>query len=221
MCGRYTLSSDVKTLQTRFSLKAAPQELTPRYNLAPGQNAPVIACRNGYRMGMFKWGLTPKWARDASIGARMISARAETIAEKPAYRKPFASQRCLVPADGFYEWKRAGAKARIPYHFTLKGGGPFAFAGLWDNGTFTIVTTAPNALLKPVHDRMPVILTPEGESLWLDPKSSPARLKELLLPFDPEAMRAVEVSSRVNSPKYDDPACAAPPPEPAGQRELF
>jgi putative SOS response-associated peptidase YedK len=229
MCGRYTQTADVKTLQTRFSLQSAPAELPPRYNLAPGQMAPVIAWKGGNRMGFFKWGLTPKWAKDPSIGNRMINARAETISEKPAYKKPFAAQRCLVPADGFYEWKKVGAKGKIPHRFTLKGGGVFAFAGLWDNSTFTIVTTTANELVKPVHDRMPVIL-PEGlEALWLDPKAAPDKLKALLAPLAPEAMEAIEVSSRVNSPKNDDPACAAPAgsdPAPdlapgAGQMELF
>jgi len=225
MCGRYSQSSDSKTLQKRFSLKAAPAELRPRYNLAPGQMAPVIAYKNGNRMGFFKWGLTPKWAKDPSMGFRMINARAETIAEKPAYKKPFQSQRCLVPADGFYEWKKSGTKGKTPYRFTLSDQGVFAFAGLWDNSTFTIVTTKANELVSPVHDRMPVILPKSLEAAWLDPKATPEKLHALLTPFEASAMWATEVSTRVNSAQNDDLACLAPPGETIkptrDQMELF
>ncbi|PCI34146.1 MAG: hypothetical protein COB53_11880 [Elusimicrobia bacterium] len=194
MCGRYTQTSDVKTLQKRFSLKAAPASLEPRINLTPGQMAPIIALKNGNRMGLFKWGLSPKWAKDSSAGFKMINARAETVAEKPAYKKPFQSQRCLVPADGFYEWKKDPVRGKVPFRFTLREERPFAFAGLWDNSTFTIITTKPNDLVKTIHDRMPVILPEEFEEAWLNPKTSPDRLHAMLAPFDAAAMRHCEVT---------------------------
>lgn len=170
---------------------------------------------------LMRWGLVPAWAKEASIGHRMINARAETVAEKPSFRRAFESRRCLAPADGFYEWRKLeGSRAKIPMRFVLKSREPFAFAGLWDiwrkpdSGelrSFTIITTAANELLRPIHDRMPVILRPEDEEKWLDPGlSDPNRLSSFLKTYPAEEMEAYEVSTRVNSPKNDDPACLTP-----------
>ncbi len=213
MCGRYTQTADAKTLAGRFRLAKPGVEARPRYNVAPGQSAPVVILEGGRRQGLYRWGLVPAWAKDPTVGHRMINARAETASEKPAFREPFARRRCLVPADGFYEWRRAG-KQRLPIRFSRVDGAPFAFAGLWDEWrspegedlrTFTILTTGPNALVAPVHDRMPVILREEGEERWLDPTSGPETLRALLVPCAAAELTARPASARANSPRDDDP----------------
>jgi len=219
MCGRFTLASPGRTIAEAFELASAP-ELRARYNIAPTQDvAAVRAGGVGRELAMLRWGLIPSWAKDAEIGARMINARGETVAEKPSFRAPLRSRRCLIVADGFYEWKRVGA-GKQPYHVRMADGRPFAFAGLWDRWapaagevveSCTIVTTAPNELMAPIHDRMPVILPPAAQAVWLDPGCRESeRLQELLQPFDASAMVAFPVSPRVNNPRNDDRDCIAP-----------
>ncbi|MGQ0793037.1 MAG: SOS response-associated peptidase [Deltaproteobacteria bacterium] len=223
MCGRYTLTSDADTLERRFGFAAeqSAAPITPRFNICPGQLAPVIALDGASRgLRLMRWGLVPHWAGDEGIGYKMINARAETITEKPSFRKPFREKRCLVLADGFYEWGQSEKKIKTPLRFTLKTKEPFALAGLWDlwhkpDGaallTFTIITTEANALMRPIHDRMPVILAKEDESFWLggSPRDT-ERLREMLAPYPSELMHRCEVSSLVNSPKNDSPLCIEP-----------
>lgn len=221
MCGRYTLTSELMILQRRFGFCAEQIRLEPRYNLAPGQEAPVVICEEKNTLRMMRWGLVPFWAKEASIGYKMINARAETLPQKPSFRKPFRERRCLILADGFYEWRKAEGKGKkLPIRIVLPSREPFAFAGLWDiwkkpDGSllhsFTIITTQANELLRPVHDRMPVILQPEDEDLWLDPNlKDVTRLTPLLTPCPANALEAYDVSAIVNSPKNDVPECVQP-----------
>lgn len=218
MCGRYTLTTPGDVLAAALGLESVP-ELPPRYNIAPSQPVAIVRAGDARRreLALARWGLIPHWAKEATIGARTINARAETVAEKPAFRDSFRRRRCLIPADGFYEWqKREGGKQ--PYLLRLRDGAPFAFAGLWsrwrDPGsgesldTCAIVTTTPNELAATVHDRMPVILPATAYEEWLDPEApGPAAL---LAPFPAERMTAVAVSRRVNDPTHDAPDCLAP-----------
>jgi len=194
------------------------EELHTRYNIAPSQPVPVIRqVGSGRTTSMMRWGLVPPWAKDPSIGTRLINGRSETVLEKPAFRDCFAERRCLVPANAFYEWEKAG-KRRLAFHFGMKDGTVFAFAGLWDRWkspagaileSCTILTTTPNELLQEVHDRMPVILHRNQYEGWLTtPPAKSRRLKEMLVPFEAELMTGYEVSSMVNSPRNDSPACA-------------
>jgi putative SOS response-associated peptidase YedK len=224
MCGRYTLSTPTDEiaalfdLATQMDLPALPQ----RYNVAPTQEAAVVrvvAPGAPRRLDLLRWGLVPYWADDLSIGNRMINARSESAADKPAFRRSFRRQRCLVATDGFYEWKKEG-KLKQPYHIRRKDRHPFAFAGLWERwknpegnllDTFTILTTSANDLLRPLHDRMPVIVDRRDFALWLDPEvTDPAVLQPLLAPAPPDEMETVPVSRTVNSPAYDGPDCIAP-----------
>ncbi|MDP9122112.1 MAG: SOS response-associated peptidase [Acidobacteriota bacterium] len=223
MCGRYTLSSPGEAVAELFDLLDVPPIL-PRYNLAPTQEAAVVrvlvpgAPRT---LSLVRWGLVPYWADDPGIGNRMINARAEGIAGKPAFRHSFRKRRCLVAADGFYEWKKEG-KGKQPYLIRRRDHRPFAFAGLWSRwqsreggsdplDTFTIVTTTPNDLLRPVHDRMPAILERGHFALWLDPAvEDAARLEPLLAPASTDGWEAVPVSRMVNSPAHDQPDCIEP-----------
>jgi putative SOS response-associated peptidase YedK len=221
MCGRFTFTASAQSVQHLFPLfDLAELELQPRYNVAPSQ--PVLAVRAGAdgkpQLTRLRWGLVPFWADDPSIGNRLINARAETAAEKPAFRAAFRQRRCLVLADGFYEWQKAAGK-RQPYYFRLKGGGPFAFAGLWENWdkgdapleTCTILTTGANELVRPVHDRMPLILPQESFERWLDPSRKVApELQELLHPLAAEAMTGYPVTPLVNNPRNEDPRCISP-----------
>ncbi|KJR45613.1 hypothetical protein UF75_4007 [Desulfosporosinus sp. I2] len=204
----------------RFGLVQLEFEFGPRYNIAPSQQVPVVICKNGNnRLLMFQWGLIPYWAKDESIGNKLINARAETLEEKPCFRKSFEQKRCLVLADGFYEWKKEG-RIKKPYRITLQDGRPFAFAGLWDSwlsptgqtiNSCVIITTTPNKLMEPIHNRMPVILPQDMEPLWLDAGTIPSRVvKGLLTPFPEEGMVAYEVSPLVNSPRNDGPECMVP-----------
>ncbi|MBI4496606.1 MAG: SOS response-associated peptidase [Chloroflexi bacterium] len=217
MCARFTLTTDARKLQLRFRILLQSSENTERYNIAPTQNILTVIEKDGERRTeAMRWGLVPFWAKDPSVGQRMINARSETLGEKPAFRQAFVRRRCLIPADGFYEWQKEGSK-RLPLRFVLKSGEPFAFAGLWETWkrpdgewlhTCTIITTTPNSVLEPIHDRMPVILRPEDEDLWLDPSvSDPSLLRGLLAPYPPEEIDAYQVSTAVNSPKLDIPAC--------------
>ena len=220
MCGRFTLTVDPADLQEAFDLNAPPPAgLMPRYNIAPSQPVAIIANNADRQIELFQWGLVPAWAKDPKIGYKMINARGETLAEKPSFRTALKKRRCLVLADGFYEWKREG-KSKIPMYIQLKGGQPFAFAGLWEvwkspKGewvkTCTIVTTEPNALMKDIHDRMPVILPPKAYALWLSPEELPAeKTLPLLKPFTASQMKAYAVSPLVNNPKFDSKECIVP-----------
>lgn len=217
MCGRYALYADYATILERFGIEESAvgeTEYSPSYNIAPSQR--VLAVVNDgvkNRLGYLKWGLVPPWAKDQKIGSKMINARAETAAEKPSFRHAFKKKRCLVIADAFYEWQRTD-EGKIPMLVRLKSGKPFAFAGLWETwqspegeivNSCTILTTQANGLMGTIHDRMPVMLSEEGEKLWLDPEQDPRILEELLKPFDSEEMEAFEVSDAVNSPKHNGP----------------
>lgn len=221
MCGRFTLTVDGEQLAEQLDLPAVP-EIAPRYNIAPTQ--PVAAVRASMAAGRreltyFHWGLIPSWAKDLKIGARMINARAETAAEKPAFRAALKYRRCLVPADGFYEWQKTNGKKQ-PIYIKMADGRPFAFAGLWEHWqgadgseieSCTLLTTTPNDLVRPIHDRMPVILHPEDYDLWLDPKMQTAGpLQPLLQPYPAEEMTLYPVSTLVNTPQIDDPRCIEP-----------
>lgn len=216
MCGRYRLSRAEK-LAEYFEAEQT-EELSPRYNIAPSQPIPVVRKVGPERViSMLRWGLVPFWAKDISIGNKMINSRSETVLEKPAFRDCFQGRRCLIPADGFYEWRKIG-KSKQPFHFGMKDDSLFAFAGLWDcwkspEGKLiescSILTTTPNELLKGVHDRMPVILHRNHFETWLTaPPSESKALSELLVPYETELMRRYEVSQLVNSPLNDVPACA-------------
>lgn len=221
MCGRYTQTSDPAKLTQRFHLGPSETEIARRYNIAPTHDAPVVANDDPTKLRLMRWGLIPAWSKDVAIGNRMINARAETLAEKPSFRKPFERRRCLVLADGFYEWRKVdGARTKVPMRFVLKNREPFAFAGLWDVwhgpdgselASFTIITTEANELLRPVHDRMPAILRPEDEKQWLDPSLiDPVSLTPILQPYPTAEMEGYDISTLVNSPKNDMPACVAP-----------
>jgi putative SOS response-associated peptidase YedK len=220
MCGRFTLRTPAAILKDFFGLPDLPG-LTPRYNIAPTQ--PVGTVRAG-AAGMewveLRWGLVPSWADDLSIGGRMINARSETVAERRAFREAFEQRRCLVAADGFYEWQKREDGSKQPFYMTRANAEPFAFAGLWDRwrdrktGTVVescaVITTAPNSLLAPIHDRMPAILDRDGATEWLRPDAAPGTLDVLLQPFPADHMAAVPVSHHVNRSASDDSSCIAP-----------
>jgi putative SOS response-associated peptidase YedK len=221
MCGRFTASFEFREIKLLLNLQRDIPLLIPRYNIAPSQEVPVIVQNEGVNeLKAMKWGLVPSWAPDPSIGNNMINARAETITEKPSYRRLVQSKRCLIPVDGFYEWRREG-NSKVPVWFHLKNKLPFAFAGLWDiwrdvDGevvqTFTVITTVPNALLRRIHNRMPVIFDALQAKQWLDPRLStrPADIAAVLAPFPSEQMQAYDVSPRVNKPEYDSAECTVP-----------
>ena len=215
MCGRFTLRSNQRAIAEVFGLADIPL-IEPRYNVAPSQAVAAIKLHEGQRrLSFLKWGLVPSWADDPSIGNRMLNARSETVAEKPAFRSAFKKHRCLIVADGFYEWQKNG-KAKQPFYIRLKDGRPFAFAGLaehWhrDDKTIdscTVITTGPNELMADIHDRMPVILSPEDYDLWLDPEfQGKEKLLSLLKPYPADEMTAYPVSTIVNSPRNETPEC--------------
>lgn len=215
MCGRFTLFQPAETLAAVFQLAEVPS-LEPRYNIAPTQLVPTVLCTPKRQFQLLRWGLIPSWAKDPAMGARLINARAETAGEKPSFRSAFRHRRCLVIADGFYEWQRQERKKQ-PFYFRLPDGRPFAFAGLWEHWeapdgeaieSCTILTTEANELLCPIHDRMPVILDPKDYDLWLDPTvQKPEPLKQLLRPYPPEAMTSYAVSTQVNNPANNSVEC--------------
>lgn len=220
MCGRYRLSRRKQLVAEYFGTDTGDSEWTPRYNIAPSQ--PVMTIRQEARkavrsLSTMQWKLIPSWAKDPTIGYKTINARSETVATTASFQEPFRSQRCLIPADGFYEWQRNG-KTRQPYCFELNDGELFAFASLWDRWmspqreiieSCTILTTTSNSLLADIHDRMPVILKPDDYDLWLDPAFKDAgSLSEMLRPFDAGTMRRYPVSTRVNNVLNDDADCA-------------
>ena len=223
MCGRFTLISEPDTLSEVFKISDASNcELEARYNIAPTTKVATVLYNSEIEQRecqLLRWGLIPSWAKDSKIGAKMINARAETLASKPSFRSAFKRRRCLVLADGFYEWKRLENKKQ-PYYFQLQNQQPFAFAGLWEEWqspddekitSCTIVTTAANELLQEIHHRMPVILQQQDYEKWLDPQlQKTEQLEELLYPFQAEKMSAHAVSTKVNNPLHNDPDCITP-----------
>jgi putative SOS response-associated peptidase YedK len=224
MCGRFTLALFKKNAQQGFAqtfrLSDVP-DLSSRYNIAPSQDIAVVVEDSGRsrQLEWMQWGLIPSWAKDPTIGNKLINARGETVSEKPSFRAAFKRRRCLIPADGFYEWQRTEGKKQ-PYYFYLAENQPFAFAGLWEhwqdaNGseihTCTIITTTANDLMEPIHDRMPVILEPEDYDQWLDLElQDPGQLQSLLRPYLLSNLRCHAVSPKVNRPQSDDPECIEP-----------
>ena len=217
MCGRYTLSTPAGRLAEEFQLDSTV-EIPPSYNIAPTQQvAAVLEDEGGRRLEMLRWGLVPSWADDPDIGARMINARSETAPEKPSFRRAFRGRRCLIAADGFYEWKREDG-GKQPYYFRMQDGRPFAFAGLWeswDKGggellTCTILTTRANSVLQGIHDRMPVILPHDAYNAWLDPDADREELGELMIPYPGDDLETYPVSRFVNSPRNNDERCIEP-----------
>ena len=218
MCGRYTLSTPVEKLAGEFDISEPLPDLPPSYNVAPSQEVAAIVAggRGERRLELLRWGLIPAWADDPGIGSRMINARSETAAEKPSFRKAFKERRCLIPADGFYEWQKTNG-GKQPYHLKMRDGRLFAFAGLWESWkgdeegeirSCTILTTDANDLVGEVHHRMPVILPPKTYDLWLDPAVREAeQLLSVLLSYPTEDMEAYPVSRRVNNPSNDEPGC--------------
>ncbi|XXF80256.1 SOS response-associated peptidase [Myxococcaceae bacterium GXIMD 01537] len=218
MCGRVTVQTSASDLAREFALTGVSAALErPRYNLAPTQLMPVVVNDGARRLDAYRWGLIPSWAKDASIGNKLINARAETVAEKPSFRSALKRRRCLVLVDGWYEWMQS-TKPKTPYLFHRQDGRPIAFAGLWeewtapDTGevlrTCTLLTTGPNPLMAPIHDRMPVILPPPAREVWLRPEPMDAAdLQPLLVPYAGDDLEAYEVARVVNSPGNDVPAC--------------
>jgi putative SOS response-associated peptidase YedK len=233
MCGRYRVSKRKQILAEHFNAVADDEEWNPHYNVAPTQSVPIIRQHPKEpvrHLSLLRWGLIPSWMKDSSGAARMINARSETANTQPAFRDALKSRRCLVPADGFYEWQKKGA-ARQPFCFEVNDGELFAFAGLWErwknpNGdwikTCAILTTKANSITSPIHDRMPVILKPDDYDLWLDPGMvDTAAASDLLKPFDVGSMRCYPVSTRVNNVANDDEECSQPIKLPQPQTSLF
>jgi putative SOS response-associated peptidase YedK len=231
VCGRYWLVTPFDVLTSRFRVQGERIPLEPRWNAAPGQDLPVVVAGPGGRGRLLKtmrWGLVPAWVASPDDAGRPINARAETAAGKPSFQEPFRSRRALVPADGFFEWRK-DERRREPWGIRLASREPFAFAGLWDAWrprggapleTFVILTTRPNAKVAALHDRMPVILAPDDEDLWLDTGAHPERLERLFEPPPDESLETFRVSPRVNSPANDDPSVLEPPgTEPPGRTE--
>ncbi len=214
MCGRYTLRAEPEAVQQAFDLERLPDDWSARYNMAPTQQLPAITNTAPRQLTMLQWGLIPSWSRDPAVGSKLINARAETIDEKLSFRESFQRRRCLIPADGFFEWQQQGASKR-PMFVHLQDHALFAFAGLWDTWrgpsgqpltTFTIITTEPNALLRTLHHRMAVILDRGHYRAWLADATEPDQLRAMLKPCPDEQMRVYPVSSLVNSPSNDSPA---------------
>jgi putative SOS response-associated peptidase YedK len=225
MCGRITLTITPEEIAELLGVQDLPR-LEPRYNIAPTQTAAIIRClpgKSGREVAQLRWGLVPHWATDLSVGSQMINARSESISQKPAFREALKNRRCIVLGDGFYEWQREKRK-RQPFLIRMKDHKPFAFAGLWEtwtpkNGappqpceTFTVLTTNSNELIRPLHDRMPVIIAPAHYDLWLDPNvTDSALLNPLFKPFPADEMECIPVNSFVNDAKNEGARCIAPP----------
>ncbi len=214
MCGRYTLIADIGDLAQRFEFDGADFSYDPGYNIAPTESVLTVRNVKGREASLMRWGLVPFWAKDPKIGARMINARAETVAEKPAFRNALKKRRCLVLADGYYEWQKTPV-GKKPYRIIMKSGEPFAMAGLWETWkdhqgnivpSCTIITTATNDFLSPIHNRMPVILPRGSEEIWLNPSiEEPATLAHMLVPSPSGGLDAYEVSTLVNFSRNDGP----------------
>ena len=224
MCGRFTLKTPVERLSEKFQFPEIIP-LKPRYNIAPSQAVAVVRLLpddTGRKLAMLRWGLLPAWVKDPAKVQQPINAKAETAAEKPMFRDAFKRRRCLVPADGFYEWKQEGGRKQ-PVYIHMKDGEPFAIAGLWEHWegqdgqvieSCTLLTTEPNDVLAPIHNRMPVILDPKDYGQWLDPDQQAADgVKPLLCPYPPEAMTYFPVNLRVNNPRNNDVLCIEPLPQ--------
>jgi putative SOS response-associated peptidase YedK len=242
MCGRFTLHHTTKEIAERFDVQKILFGIESRYNIAPSQAVAAITQHDGERvLNGFRWGLVPFWADDPAIGNRMINARAETLREKPSFKRILQRKRCLVPADGFYEWSKNDSanprdkslQTKTPLHIKMKSGELFAFAGLWDEWrpkdnkdaeplrTCTLITSTPNELISQVHHRMAVILQPEFEEAWLDPDlDDPDELMQMLKPYQSSALEMYPVSKRVNTPAFDDESCIAPAQESENQSQL-
>jgi putative SOS response-associated peptidase YedK len=220
MCGRYTLTLPLSNLVDAFDVPPPEFDFAPRYNIAPTQDVPVVAeDEAGRRMGLLRWGLVPFWADDPSIGNRLINARSETVARKPAFRGPFRRRRCLVPADGFYEWRKEAGGRKTPFWIRLAGQEVFTMAGIWDRWegddgealhTFSILTTDAAPEIAAIHPRMPLVLPPSRRDTWLDPSSEPDDLLPLLEPERDMELAFHPVSTVVNSPGNDRPECIEP-----------
>jgi len=223
MCGRFTLRASASVVAEQFAVFDTPP-FGPRFNIAPTQPVAVVRLAPEQpeaerELVWLRWGLIPSWAKDPAVGNRMINARAETAAEKPAYRDAFRRRRCLVAADGFYEWQRSGRRKQ-PYFIHMRDDSPFALAGLWESWegpdhsrieSCTLLTTEPNSLVEPIHNRMPVILAPDDYHSWLDPAGQNLQqLMPLLRPYPGDTMTAHPVSNLVNSPAHEDPRCIEP-----------
>ena len=233
MCGRYRLSRRKQIVEAHFSSVSEAEDWNPRYNIAPTQSVPIIRQNRKEpvrELSLLKWGLIPSWAKDSSGAAKMINARSETAGTKPAFRDALKFRRCLIPADGFYEWQKT-ATAKQPYCFEVVDGKLFAFAGIWDRWrdpnnniveSCSILTTSPNAVTSAVHDRMPVILDPDLYDIWLDPGMRDLTMaSELLKPYDAHQMRCYPISTRINHVSNDDEECSAPMELTHAQSRLF
>jgi putative SOS response-associated peptidase YedK len=227
VCGRFTLTAPADVLADELGLAAAPTGLLPRYNIAPTQPVPVVTAWQRSAITLMRWGLIPSWADDPAVGSRLINARAETLADRPSFREAYQRRRCLVVADGFYEWNKG--PTRTPMYIRRRSRRPFAFAGLWDGWlaptgalvrSCTIITTRPNELVAPIHDRMPVILDREARAAWLDEDADLAHLHGLLCACPADTLEAYAVSTLVSSPANDRPECIRPE-LPGGTLPLF
>jgi putative SOS response-associated peptidase YedK len=229
MCGRYTLTADAESIQLAFKLDNVDGWTAPRFNIAPTQQVAVITDREPRMLSYMRWGLVPSWAKDPKIGNRMINARSETAAEKPSFRTAFKRRRCLIPADGYYEWTKAGKK-KIPMYIQHADRALFAFAGLWESWkkpdgdwlqTCTILTTEANERVRPIHHRMTVIIEPEEYALWLSQRELvPAEWQPLMAGPAAEQLKFHEVSTQVNRPVNDNPTLVLPL-ESASQQSLL
>jgi putative SOS response-associated peptidase YedK len=225
MCGRFVLISDLAEITTEFDVQEISGNLQRSYNIAPGHTIAAIIDDGSKRLIQLTWGLIPSWAKDPSIGNKLINARGETVAEKPSFKAAFKKRRCLIVANGFYEWQKRG-KIKIPVFVRLKSDKPFGFAGLYETWispdkqelcTCTIITTEANELLQPIHNRMPVIVPKDQENIWLDSeKDDTTHVFSILKPYAHNEMVAYEVSSLVNSPQHNSPDCITPVSETSG-----
>ena len=223
MCGRFARATELEAILRLLRLDTSElTELHPRYNVAPSQAVAAVREEDGRRaLVMLKWGLVPSWAKDVQIGYSLINARSETLVEKPSFRSAFKSRRCLIPATSFYEWQKTGTKHKQPFSIGMKDGSVFAFAGLWERWkdqddveapliqSCTILTTDANAVVRPVHDRMPVIVAPANFAAWLDPQTAAANLHQMLRAYAAEEMTAVPVGKYVNNTRNEGPQCLA------------
>src|SRR5262245_18396385 len=216
MCGRFTRFHKPEEIAERFDVTTIEEAAAPRYNIAPSQIIPVIRQVENREMIPCKWGLVPFWAKDPKIGYKMINAKSETLAQKPAFKNALARRRCLIPADGFYEWQKLEKGQKQPLYIRLHGNKLFAFAGLYEDWkspegeklrTFTIITVEPNELVSKIHNRMPAILKPEEEAVWLNSQTPVTDIVSLLRPYPASEMETYPVSRAVNTPSFDDPSC--------------
>lgn len=218
MCGRYTITLDPGDFELELGVEDFPSDFEKRYNVAPTQQVAVVRDPESRKVEWLKWGLIPYWAKDPTIGARMINARSETLAEKPSFKQSFLKRRCLILADGFFEWQKNEGKASTPYYLKLRSGKPFAFAGLWDRWhpsddidvvSCTIITCPPNELIAPIHDRMPVIFDKDSLWKWLQP-APVEELEKQLQPYPSDLMQAYPISKMINNAQFDSPEVLRP-----------